>query len=89
MTENYVMLRQPMTPGEILLELYLEPAGVSVEEFADLCGITSEYMKEIVSGHAPITGEIAVKITEMLGTTSPRFWLNLQYMVDRYNVQEK
>ena len=64
-------------PGEILLEEYLKPLGVTQVEFARHLGIPVQRVNEIVRGKRGITPDTAWLFSQALGTT-PQLWLNLQ-----------
>lgn len=64
-------------PGEILLEEYLKPLGVTQVEFARHLGIPVQRVNEIVRGKRGITPDTAWLFSQALGTT-PQMWLNLQ-----------
>jgi addiction module HigA family antidote len=72
--------RRPVTPGEILLEDYLEPLGVTRTAFADRLGISARRLSGILRGQR-VTAEIALRLARVLDTT-PHLWLNLQNEVD-------
>jgi antitoxin HigA-1 len=80
--------RRPTPPGEILLELYLAPRGVSIAKFAAAVGVTRKHMSAIINDRAAITAEAATRIATVLGTTA-QYWLNLQNAVDLYDAQER
>lgn len=69
--------RIPTHPGEILLEEFLNPLGLSQVAFADHIGVPVQRVNEIVRGKRDVTPETAWLFAEALGT-SPEFWLNLQ-----------
>lgn len=69
--------RIPTHPGEILLEEFLNPLGLSQVAFAEHLKIPVQRVNEIVRGKRGITPETAWLFAEALGT-SPEFWLNLQ-----------
>src|SRR5215471_13398702 len=81
-------MRGPRLPGEILLEVYLAPRGISVTKFAVACGVTRKHMDAIVNGRAALTAGMATRIATALGTT-PEHWLNLQNAVDLYDARER
>lgn len=64
-------------PGEILLEEYLEPLGISQYRLAKAIGKPQSAISEIVNGQRAITPEMAWLLSEALGTT-PEFWINLE-----------
>jgi addiction module HigA family antidote len=64
-------------PGEILRELFLEPAGVPQRALAEHLGISPTRLNEIIRGKRRVTAETAWLLSQALGT-SPEFWLNAQ-----------
>jgi antitoxin HigA-1 len=67
----------PMHPGEVLREEFLEPLGLSAGFLAKKAGIPRTRFERIVEEKTGITGETALLLGKLLGTT-PEFWLNLQ-----------
>ncbi|MCW2003740.1 addiction module HigA family antidote [Xanthomonas arboricola] len=64
-------------PGEILLEEFLEPMGISQNALARATDVPPRRINEIVLGKRGITADTAVRLGAALGTTE-RFWLGLQ-----------
>lgn len=64
-------------PGEVLLEEFLEPLGISQNALARATGVPPRRINEIVLGKRGITADTAVRLAAALGT-SERFWLGLQ-----------
>lgn len=71
----------PFHPGEILLEEFLEPAGISQAAFSRTVGWTKSRLNELIKGKRGITAEAALDLAKVLNT-SPRFWMNLQTTYD-------
>ena len=69
--------KNPFHPGEILLEEFLEPAGITQSAFAMKLGWTRARLNELVKGKRGITADAALDLAEALGT-SPKLWMNLQ-----------
>jgi antitoxin HigA-1 len=69
--------RIPTHPGEILLEEFLKPLGISQVAFARHVGVSVQRINEIVRGKRGITPDTAWRFSHALGTT-PEFWMNLQ-----------
>ncbi|MDO8434122.1 MAG: HigA family addiction module antitoxin [Candidatus Binatus sp.] len=67
----------PIFPGEILLEDYLRPAGITVNRMAMDIRVPVSRVYEIVNGRRTITADTALRLARYLGTT-PEFWMNLQ-----------
>ena len=65
------------TPGEILLEEFLEPLGISQYRLAKAIGKPQSAISDIVHGRRAITVEMAWLLGKALGT-SPEFWINLE-----------
>ena len=69
--------RIPTHPGEILLEEFLKPLGVTQVALAQHIGVSVQRVNELVRGKRGITSETAWLLSQALGTT-PQFWVNLQ-----------
>jgi addiction module HigA family antidote len=67
----------PIHPGEVLLQEYLEPFGVTQHKLAVAIGVPPRRINEIVQGKRRISADTALRLARYLGTTE-RFWLNLQ-----------
>lgn len=65
------------TPGEILLEEFLEPFGISQYVLAKRIGVDQARISRIVRGKQTITADTALRLGAFFGT-SPQFWLRLQ-----------
>ena len=71
----------PVHPGEVLLEEFLKPWGLSQNRLAQHMGITTARLNEIVRGKRGVTGDTALRLARATNTT-PEFWLNLQALYD-------
>ena len=69
--------KNPFHPGQMLLEEFLEPAGISQAAFAGQIGWTRTRLNELVKGKRGITADAALDLSEALGT-SAKLWMNLQ-----------
>jgi len=67
----------PIHPGEILLEEFLTPFGISQYRLAKDISVPPRRINEIVHGARAITADTALRLGRYFGT-SERFWLNLQ-----------
>lgn len=72
-------------PGEILLEEFLEPLGVTQTALAERVGISFRRVNELVNGKRGVTPDTALRLGRFFGTT-PEFWLNLQQAWDVWHV---
>ena len=68
-------------PGEVLLEEFLEPTGISQNRLARAIGVPPRRVNEIVLGKRSITPDTALRLSRFFGTSS-RFWLGLQMDYD-------
>jgi addiction module HigA family antidote len=68
-------------PGEILLEDFLKPAGISQYRLAKAIGIPESRISQIVNGARSVTADTALRFSKFFGTT-PKVWLNLQNAFD-------
>ena len=73
--------RTPTHPGEILLEEFLAPMGITQVGFADHVGIPIQRVNQLIRGKRGVTPNTAWLLSQALGT-SPEFWLNLQSAFD-------
>ena len=71
----------PVHPGEILLEEFLEPMGISQYRLAKDISVPPRRINEIVHGLRGITADTALRLSRYFGS-SERFWLNLQTRYD-------
>ena len=72
---------QPIHPGEVLREEFLEPLGVTQHRLAVSIGVPPRRINEIVHGKRRITADTALRLARFFGT-SDRFWINLQSRYD-------
>lgn len=64
-------------PGEILLDEFLQPMGISRRALARALSVPRRRVNEIVLGKRAVTSDTALRLARFLGT-SERFWLGLQ-----------
>lgn len=74
-------LLTPVHPGEVLLEDFLEPMGISQYRLAKDISVPPRRINEIVHGKRSVTADTALRLARYFGT-SDRFWLNLQTSYD-------
>jgi len=73
--------RNPTHPGEMLLEEFLKPMGLTQVAFAHHISVSFKRINEIANGKRSISPETAWLFSQALGT-SPQFWMNLQTTYD-------
>jgi len=74
----------PIHPGEVLLEEFLKPLGLSQNRLALSIGVHTRRINEIVLGKRSISADTALRLARYFGV-SPQFWMGLQndYDLDR------
>jgi antitoxin HigA-1 len=72
---------KPIHPGEILLEEFLKPMGLSQNQLANDIGVPPRRINEIVHGKRRITADTALRLAHYF-KMSPQFWLGLQMDYD-------
>jgi addiction module HigA family antidote len=72
---------KPIHPGEVLLEDYLKPMGISQYRLAMGISVPPRRINEIVHGKRGISADTALRLARFFGT-SARLWLNLQSRYD-------
>lgn len=77
---------RPVGPGEILVEEFLRPLGISQAAFAERIGVSPARLNTIVKGKRAVTPDTAMRLERALGMEA-QFWLNLQTIVDLYDAQ--
>jgi antitoxin HigA-1 len=80
--------RPPTAPGEMLLEEFLKPRGVTQVALASRMGVPIQRVNTIVNGKRGITAETAILLAEALDTT-PEFWMGLQADYDLWHALGK
>lgn len=69
--------RKPSHPGMILKHHYMDPLHLTVTEVSGAISVSRKTLSGIINGRAPITTEIALRLSKAFGT-SAELWLNLQ-----------
>jgi addiction module antidote protein, HigA family len=72
---------QTLHPGEVLLEEYLKPLGISQNCLALSMRVPAQRINEIINGKRAITADTAIRLAKVIGMT-PEFWLSLQMDYD-------
>lgn len=75
----------PIHPGEILMEEFLLPLGVSQYRLAKVICVPARRINEIVHGKRAISADTALRLSRYFGM-SDRFWINLQ---SRYDIEKE
>lgn len=79
--------RQPTHPGEMLLEEFLKPMGLTQQDLADGIRVPYQRINEIVNRKRGVTPSTALRLGKFFGN-SEGFWMNLQLRWDLYFARE-
>ncbi len=72
---------KPVHPGEVLIEDFLKPMGISHYRLAKEISVSARRINEIVHGTRSVTADTALRLGRYFGT-SARFWMNIQSHFD-------
>jgi len=78
----------PVHPGEVLLEEFLEPLGISQYRVAKDTGVPPRRINEIVHRRRSVTADTALRLAMFFGTT-PEFWMSLQALYDLETLRDR
>jgi addiction module HigA family antidote len=79
--------RQPTHPGEMLLEEFLKPMGLTQRNLAEGIHVPYQRVNEIVNGKRGITPSTALRLAKFFGNTEG-FWMNLQLRWDLFQAKK-
>ena len=74
-------LLEEIHPGEILLQEFMKPMGITARQLAADIDVSPSRISELVNGTRPITADTALRLG-LFFRMDPRFWLNLQSEYD-------
>ena len=77
MGEEVTLPTNPAHPGEVLVELYLEPLGMSAITLARRLDVPRTRIERLVKGETALSVDIAMRLSKFFGTTT-EYWINLQ-----------
>ena len=80
--------REPTHPGEMLLEEFLNPMGISQRELADKIHVPYQRVNEIINKRRGITPSTALRLSKLF-RVSEDFWMSLQLRWDLYRAKLK
>lgn len=78
-------MHNPVHPGKVLNELWLEPMGLTLTEAAERLGVSRKTISKIINGHGPITTEMSLRIEIVFGS-SAQAWMNMQTAYDLWQM---
>jgi len=74
-------LQEPMHPGEVLKELYLDPLDMGAIAFARRLDVPRTRIERLVKGVTSVTPDTALRLARAFNTT-PAYWMNMQTNYD-------
>ena len=78
--------RAPTHPGEMLLEEFINPLGITQTELAEWIGVSYPRLNELIHGKRGVTPDTALRLEQAFGM-SAQAWLNLQTACDLYQAR--
>ena len=75
--------RKPDTVGQILVEEFMEPLGITQGQLADAMGVPRKHVNELCNDRRTVTADTALMLSRVFDT-SPEFWTNLQLRNDMW-----
>lgn len=75
------LLEEPMHPGEVLKELYLDPLGIAPIALARRINVPRTRIERLVKGVTGMTSDTALRLARVFNT-SPAYWMNMQTNYD-------
>ena len=88
LTERQLPTNRPPThPGEMLLEEFLKPMGISQSAFAMRLGVSFPRLNKVINGKRCVTPDIALRLAQVLGMSAD-FWLDLQSDWDLWHAMQ-
>ncbi|ADB42941.1 HigA family addiction module antitoxin [Spirosoma linguale] len=82
-------MHNPPHPGTTLRVLYLENVGLSVTEAAQRLGISRKTLSQIINGHAGISPQMAILLSQAFPNTTPELWLTMQQRYDLWQASQR
>jgi addiction module HigA family antidote len=80
--------RAPTHPGEMLVQEFLKPLGITQSRLATLIGVPFQRVNRVINRKQAVTIDTALRFARLFGTT-PDFWLNLQRAWDLYELMRQ
>jgi len=80
--------REPIHPGEMLREEFLQPLGITQQQLADGIHVSFQRINELVNGKRGVTPSTSLRLAKFFGV-SEDFWMDLQTRWDLYRAKKK
>ncbi|OGO95143.1 MAG: addiction module antidote protein, HigA family [Coxiella sp. RIFCSPHIGHO2_12_FULL_42_15] len=80
---------QPLHPGEIIKEILIDGAQLSVTEAANKLDVNRTTLSRLLNGHAGISSDMALRLSKLLPNTDIVFWMNIQRDYDIWQAKKR
>jgi addiction module HigA family antidote len=87
-SDSSIMMYDPPYPGESILDLCLEPLGMSITKAAEHLGVSRKHLSAVINGHAPISVDLAIRLAKAFGG-SAETWVRMQAAYDVWQAKQK
>lgn len=81
-------MHDPPHPGGIVRRQCIEPLGLTVPRAAEGLGVTRQALSEVLSGHAGVSVDMAIRLSKAFGST-PETWLGMQMAYDLWQPRDR
>jgi len=81
-------MHNPPHPGEFIVEIYLEPNGISGRELAEKLDVAPSTLSRVLKGASGVTPEMALRLSKAIGR-SPESWLAMQDAHDLWLARQR
>ncbi len=82
-------IHEPLHPGEIINEILIEGAGLTVTDAAKRLDVNRTTLSRLLNGHAGVSADMALRFSKLFPNTDIAFWLNLQRDYDIWLVKKR
>ncbi len=82
-------IHNPLHPGEIVKEILIEGAHLSVGETAERLGVNRTTISRLINGHMGISPDMALRLSKLLPNTDIELWMNLQRDYDIWLISKE
>ena len=84
-----MIMHNPLHPGEVIKEILIEGACLSVIEAAEKLDVSRSTLSRLLNGHSGISAEMALRLAKLLPSSDITIWMNLQRDYDIWKAQRR
>lgn len=82
------MMHNPLHPGEVIKEVLIDGAGLSVTDAATKLDVSRSALSRLLNGHSGISPDMAFRLAKLLPNTDITMWMNLQRDYDIWEMMK-